>query len=80
VRPRSSRTHRVGIWLRANVRSGVRVDANIVDVADPTAARLVPVDGRPRHREAFSSTLVEQEPPVEKIAGPKEAYTEDRRG
>ncbi len=81
-------THRVeGILaLRGpNVRSGVRVDANIVDITPTALAALglrVPVDMEGRViREAFSvEPVVEQEPPVEKVRkAEEEAYTEEDR-
>ncbi len=81
-------THRVeGILaLRGpNVRTGVRVDANIVDITPTALAVLglrVPVDMEGRVvREAFAvEPVVEQEPPVEKVRrAEEEAYTEEDR-
>jgi predicted AlkP superfamily phosphohydrolase/phosphomutase len=68
-----------------NVRSGVRVDANIVDITPTALAALglrVPVDMEGRViREAFSvEPVVEQEPPVEKVRkAEEEAYSEEDR-
>ena len=81
-------THRVeGILaLRGqNVRAGVRVDANIIDITPTALAALglrVPVDMEGRViREAFSiEPVVEQEPPVAKVRKTEEeAYTEEDR-
>ena len=68
-----------------NVRSGIRVDANIVDITPTALAALglrVPVDMEGRViREAFSvEPVVEQEPPVEKVRkAEEEAYSEEDR-
>jgi predicted AlkP superfamily phosphohydrolase/phosphomutase len=81
-------THRVeGILAMTgpNVKSGGRVDANIVDITPTTLAALglrVPVDMEGRViTEAFSTPpIVEQEPPVAKVArAAEEAYTEEDR-
>ena len=81
-------THRVeGILALGgpNVRSGVRVDANIVDITPTVLAALglrVPVDMEGRViREAFTvEPVVEQEPPVEKVRkAEEEAYSEEDR-
>jgi len=81
-------THRVeGILALGgpNVREGLHVDANIVDITPTAIAALglrVPVDMEGRViREAFSvEPVVEQEPPLEKVREAKEeAYTDDDR-
>jgi predicted AlkP superfamily phosphohydrolase/phosphomutase len=81
-------THRVeGILALGgpNVRTGVRVDADIVDITPTALAALglrVPVDMEGRViREVFSvEPVVEQEPPVEKVReAAEEAYTDEER-
>jgi predicted AlkP superfamily phosphohydrolase/phosphomutase len=68
-----------------NVRCGARVDANIIDITPTVLAALglrVPVDMEGQViRQAFTvEPVVEQEPPLEKVAASAvEAYSEEDR-
>lgn len=68
-----------------NVRRGLRIEADIVDIAPTTLAALglrVPVDmeGRVLGQAFTVAPTVEREPPVKKVAEERaEVYTEDER-